>query len=99
MTISLESRVVVSPEVLLQDVGGESVLLDLKSESYFGLDQVGTRIWRLLEQDGALKCVHQVLLQEYDVDAQRLETDINDLVTKLEAAGLVNVEASNAQVP
>jgi hypothetical protein len=44
MDISLEARAAVPTEVMLQEVGGEGVLLDLKSESYFGLDEVGTRI-------------------------------------------------------
>jgi hypothetical protein len=88
--------VVVSPEVLLQEVGGESVLLDLKSESYFGLDDVGTRIWRLVEQDGDLNSVHAAILAEYDVDPIRLERDLRDLIARLVEAGLVTIEASGA---
>ena len=74
MNITLETRVALSPDVMLQEVGGEGVLLDLKSESYFGLDGVGTRIWRLVEDDGDLKTVHARLLDEYDVEPARLET-------------------------
>ena len=85
-----------SPEVLLQEVGGEAVLLDLKSECYFGLDEVGTRIWRLLEVNGDLGVLHSTLLAEYDVEPSRLESDISDLVSRLLDAGLISVESTHA---
>ena len=97
MKLTLEARVAVSPDVMLQEVGGEGVLLDLKSESYFGLDGVGTRIWRLVEDDGHLKVVHAKLLDEYDVDPARLEDDLGELIGRLVEAGLVNVEFAGAQ--
>ena len=50
----LADQITVSPEVLFQEVGGEAVLLDLASESYFGLDDVGMRIWQLLQEQGSL---------------------------------------------
>lgn len=92
MNISMESRLSVSPEVLLQEIEGEAVLLDLKSECYFGLDAVGTRIWRLIEQDGDLKTVHQTLLSEFDVEPDQLERDLAILIGQLADAGLVHIE-------
>lgn len=89
--MSLDARVTVSPEAMLQEVGGEGVLLDLASESYFGLDAVGTRIWRLIEEDGRLRAVHAKLLDEFDVEPARLESDLVELVGQLEEAGLVSV--------
>jgi hypothetical protein len=73
-------------------------LLDLRSESYFGLDNVGTRIWRLVEQGNDLARVHSTLMAEYDVDATRLERDIATLIQELAEAGLVDVgEADGAK--
>jgi hypothetical protein len=92
MNISMKSRVSVSSEVLLQEIEGEAVLLDLKSECYFGLDAVGTRIWRLIEQDGDLGTVRQTLLSEFDVEPDRLERDLETLVGQLIDAGLVHID-------
>ena len=50
MNISTDQVFTVSKDVLFQEVAGETVLLDLNSESYFGLDEVGTRIWTLLNE-------------------------------------------------
>ena len=36
--------------LLAQELAGETVLLDLASENYFGLDAVGTRVWQLLNE-------------------------------------------------
>ena len=68
MSIQPDCKVQISPEVLFQEVAGEIVLLDLRSENYFGLDEVGTRIWRLLETGINSGEIVQILLQEYDVD-------------------------------
>ena len=60
MNLDLNQTITLSPEVISQEVSGETVLLDLQSENYFGLDEVGTRIWQLInENDGA--CVIAVL--------------------------------------
>lgn len=94
--ITLDTHVTVSPEVILQDIGGESVLLDLRSESYFSLDAVGTRIWHLVGQHGHLQAVHAALFAEYDVESERLEHDLEALIGRLAEAGLVNVETAGA---
>ena len=49
---------VISDEVLSQEINGETVLLDLESESYFGLNEIGTRIWQVLESE---HCVAETL--------------------------------------
>ncbi|MCK5432982.1 MAG: PqqD family protein [Gammaproteobacteria bacterium] len=92
MPIPLSSSISISSEVLAQEVDNETVLLDLQSESYFGLDEVGTRIWQLLQEHKQLQKVFDILLEEYDVDAKQLENDLNELLEKLLDANLINVE-------
>jgi hypothetical protein len=81
--------VTISHEVLFQELDGEAVLLDLASESYFGLDDVGTRIWQLLQDHGSLRKVFDVMLSEYDVEPERLEQDLLKHIGELADAGLV----------
>jgi len=90
-TMTLASRVRVSPEVLLQEIGGESVLLDTASENYFGLNSVGTHIWRLLDGGTDLRTVCDTVLAEYDVPTEQLEHDVIALVGQLADAGLVTI--------
>jgi len=98
MRKELERKFTLSPEVLMQELSGESVLLDLKSEQYFGLDAVGTRIWQLIEQDGDLINVFEQLLDEYEVEAEQLERDIIELVDQLLEAGLVILDPEDESV-
>jgi Coenzyme PQQ synthesis protein D (PqqD) len=90
--ISLQQKVTISPEVLSQEVDGETVILDLKSENYFGLDEVGTRIWQLLNDGSNLQAVFDTLLTEYDVDEKQLGKDLQDHMVLLVEAGLISLE-------
>ena len=89
--VTLEDRVQCSGEVLVQEVGGEAVLLDLASERYFGLDPVGTRIWQLLADAPVLAQVHATLCGEFDAAPERIGEDLLALVGQLSEAGLVQV--------
>ena len=91
MVVSLASRVTVPAEVLVSKVGEESVILDLKSERYFGLDAVGTRMWELLGSQVTVEAAYAALLEEFEVDADRLRTDLYQLIEKLREQGLIEV--------
>ncbi len=81
----------VLPDVLSQEVSGETVLLDLNNENYFGLNEVGTRIWQLLQEDGSLLSVLERMLKEYDVTEDQFVMDIEQLITNLNEAGLIEI--------
>src|ERR1051326_5772313 len=89
MEINLNSRVRIQEDVLFQELQGEAVLLSLKTGLYLGLNQVGTRIWQLLQEDGALQRVMDVMLQEYEVAQEKLQTDLLNLVGQMEKQGLL----------
>ena len=89
--VTLDDQVQCSGEVLVQEVGGESVLLDLASERYFGLDPVGTRVWQLLADAPALAQVHATLCGEFDAPPERIQADLLALVQELAVAGLVEI--------
>ena len=97
--ISLQQKVTISPEVLSQEVDEESVLLDLKSESYFGLDEVGTRIWQLLKNGSDLQNVFEILLAEYEVGEDKLKKDLQEHITQLVDAGLISLTELNPDEP
>jgi Coenzyme PQQ synthesis protein D (PqqD) len=78
-----------APNVVFQEVEGETVLLDLDSAHYYVLDDVGTRIWQLLTEHGDVEQVVSSMLAEFDVDEATLRTDLEALVARLTAAGLV----------
>ncbi len=70
-------------DVLRRSAGVETVLLDLDSEEFYGLDGVGARVFDLLEQPSRLDDVIDTVLAEYDVDRKTLAADVTALVTEL----------------
>ena len=87
----LTQTLIVSPEVLFQEFDNEAVLLDLSSECYFGLDQTGAVLWRLIERYGDLQTVYQTMRKDYSVDAETLLSDLDAFVAKLQEVGLVSL--------
>jgi len=81
--ISLNSRVRLQDDVLFQELQGESVLLNLKTGMYFGLNPIGTRIWQLLQEDQSLDQIVGTLLDEYEVSQEQLTQDVLVLVGQL----------------
>lgn len=99
MKPTLADHVTLSHEVMFQEVDGEAVLLDLASENYFGLDNVGTRIWQLLQEHGSLRTVFDIMTKEYEVEPERLEADLINHVDQLAEAGLVIFGSQHAATP
>jgi len=89
--MNLDQQVTFSETVFAQEVDGEMVLLDMESENYFGLDEVGTAIWQAMQEYGNLQEVFNTLLEQYDVEAEVLEHDLADFISKLVESGLVEV--------
>lgn len=91
--MDLNQTIKVSPDVISQEVSGETVILDLNSENYFGLDEIGTRIWQLVEETGDLETIFQRMLEEYEVEEDQLEEDLEKLISEVEKIGLVSLQA------
>jgi hypothetical protein len=90
--MNLNQTITLSPDVISQEVSGETVLLDLESENYFGLDEVGTRIWQLIKETNDLKAIYDTLLTEYDVKEERLQQDLDTLLSEISGLGLITLE-------
>jgi hypothetical protein len=92
--MNLNQTITFSPHVLSQEVSGETVLLDLESEYYFGLDAVGTRIWQLIRDSGELRTIYNTLLEEYEVEETQLRADLKALITDACERGLITLHDS-----
>ena len=97
--LDLSAIVIPCPDVLVQELDGEAVLLNLDSERYFGLDDVGTRVWQHLLEHRQLERVCEAMQKEYEVDAASLRTDVLQLVEELVEAGIVTVEQKSTNDP
>lgn len=83
MPLSSTTRIAQAPDVIVRGFARESVILNLKTDSCLGLDEVGSRFWHVLMESGSIKQTRQRLLIEYDVDSTELERDLEDFVGRL----------------
>src|SRR5712671_2916434 len=88
-TWSLNSSLKVSDDVVFRELDGEGVILNLASGIYFGLDDTGTRMWRLIDQHRDLRMVLSALCDEYEAPSETLERDLISLVAELTEKGLL----------
>jgi hypothetical protein len=93
--INLATRVTVPDSVLFRDLDGEAVLLETRTGQYYGLNEVGTRMWSLLHLHGEVEAVCTALLAEYDVPELSLREDLAKLIEALAARGLIQVPATD----
>ncbi len=70
-------------------IGNETVLLNLDTGIYFGLDAVGSRFIQILESKGTLAEVHRLMLEEYNVKPEVLEADLLRLADEMISKGLL----------
>ncbi len=91
MPISFSDRVSIPDDVLISNLQDESVILNLESERYFGLDSIGTRILTVLTTSESIDTAYQRLLREYDVDGKVLRDDLIVLIENLLEKGLIRV--------
>ena len=89
MTISFSDRVTVPDDVLISNLQDESVILNLDSERYYGLDDVGTRFLSVLTTSDSIETAYERLRNEYDVDPQVLRNDLLALIENLVDQGLL----------
>ena len=86
-----EKTIVIPPHVMSRQVGDETVILDLASGMYFGLNPVGARVWQLLSSGSALADIVTTLVDEFDVAEDQLQKDVDTLINELVTRGLVEM--------
>ena len=88
--MNLSDAFEISGDVVSREVGGETVLLDLASGTYFGLDEIGAQIWQVLEDGGSAAQACEAVLASYDVERDVLERDALALLGQLMERGLIS---------
>jgi Coenzyme PQQ synthesis protein D (PqqD) len=87
--VTLNDSLRIPDGVATRKIGDETILLNLETGTYFGLDAVGSRFLELLEQYGDISVAHRTMLEEFDVQSQTLEADILRLVEEMRSKGLL----------
>lgn len=94
--LTFNERAAAPAHVLVRFLDQESVLLNLQTEQYFGLDETGTHMWRLVTTSPNLDAAYQELLTEYDVQPDLLRENLTELLGHLVEHGLLQVLPADA---
>lgn len=90
------SIVVAAKEQVSSDLAGEAVILDFKSGVYYGLNEVGARIWNLIQQPKTVSEIRDAIVAEYEIEPELCDRDLKALLQQLEASGLIEVRNETA---
>ena len=89
--VSLTDRAAPPAHVMVRFLDRESVLLNLETEQYFGLDETGTRMWQLVTGSPNIDAAYQELLAEFDVEPELRRSNLMELLNRLVDSGLLEV--------
>lgn len=91
-TMEWQERAFVVPEhVLVRELADEAVILNLRDECYLGLDPTAARMWQLLTESATVGDAYRRLLEEYEVNPERLSADLKGFLDDLERRDLVEL--------
>lgn len=80
-----------TPKVIDAEVDGEVVALNIDDGACYGLNGVGSRIWRLVEAPVRIADVCTILRAEYSVDQDTCEQQVLEMLEGLRSEGLIAV--------
>jgi hypothetical protein len=84
-----EGKLLPARQVVSTAHGSRTVLLDSRSGHYYGLDEVGSRIWDLAEAGFSAESIVEELAQEYDAPPEKLRRDVDNFITELKSSRLL----------
>ena len=89
-----QSIVVRSPDQVSGDLDGKVVLLSIENGEYYNMNEVGSRIWALLEKPMAVSELIDRLLSEFEIDRPTCENETAAFLEQLQKDRLLKVEPS-----
>ena len=96
LELTAESLISVHPEQLSSDLDGETILLQMNSGLYYGLNEIGAVIWEMIQTPQQFKDIQNKLLETYEVTPEVCELEVTKLISELYEARLVEVKAPEA---
>lgn len=89
--MSLAQRYTINKDtVVYRIIAGEAVMLNLENGYYYSLDEIGTKIWKALDNGESIDEILGELIDEYQVSDKQLKSDVIKLIARLEKAHLIN---------
>lgn len=94
MKITDDTNVFLNENVVSCELDGEVAILNMNDGVYYGLNPIGTIIWKLIEMENCVDItkIVEMILDEYEVNKDTCHKDIIELVEQLVKNGLVQIK-------
>ncbi len=80
-----------SPAVLAAEVDGEIVMMSIEQGRYFGLDDIGSDIWKRIEQPCSFAALVDALAADYEAERGTIAADVTALLTQMAEQDVVRL--------
>ncbi|WP_017258232.1 PqqD family protein [Pedobacter arcticus] len=87
----LSKKIIPSENAVVQEMGEDIVILNLKTEHFYELKEVGKRIWELLSENHSYTLTFEAIKGEYEVSSEQLHTDMERIINGLIKAELIKI--------
>lgn len=95
--ISNDSIIIASTDQVSCDLAGETAILNLKNQTYYGLNVVGTYIWELLKTPQTVEDLRDAVVKRYNVSLEQSEADLLVLLADMAKEKLITVQNATTQ--
>ncbi|MBT5873546.1 MAG: lasso peptide biosynthesis PqqD family chaperone [Candidatus Latescibacteria bacterium] len=90
-SLTLNTTVTASDDVVVSTLDDEIVMMSVENGAYYSLDDIGRRVWELLEKPLSVSAVCDVIVDEYDVTRSECEQDMLTWLGELTDEKLVQI--------
>ncbi len=80
---------VISEDVVSRRMGEEMVLVHLRTNQIHTLNPTAARTWELLQGGHGVEEIKQILLGEFEVEAERVDREVKKLLIDLERSSII----------
>lgn len=87
---SLNQKIAQRPGHIVSDMDGEKVMLHMERGKYYNLGTVGGAIWDLLEDQLTVQQIVERLLEQYEIERDACEQQVQFFLEELWHEGLVH---------
>lgn len=89
--MDVRTIVIQGDEQVTAEIEGEVVMMSVQRGHYYGLDAVGSRIWKLIQEPRSVAALCDLLQEEFEVDRATCERDVLEFLARLAAERLIKV--------
>lgn len=90
-TITLDTTIKRSETIVSSELTDETVMMNVEKGSYYGLDDIETKLWQIIETSTSVSALCDSLLPNYDVSREQGETDVLTFLNELHTEGIIEV--------